>query len=388
MNPPTEPDRSEAGLALEFPSMQGWTYLNHAAISPWPERVRQAIAAFTQSNLADGPERYAQWLADEQDLRERYARLIGAGSAGEISLVPNTTEGIAIVAGGLDWQAGDNVVSAQGEFPSNRMAWAALAQRGVSLRSVDLRGAEPPEQALLNAMDERTRVLTVSAVQWTDGLRLKLNELGRACRAAGVFFFVDAIQQLGALRMDVQDALIDGMAAGSHKWQMAPEGQGLFYCRSAWRERLRPLKLGWRMLQDPYDFYREDRDLADSGQRFEPGTPNTLGQQALNAALELQEYYGQAWIEQRVLGNTARLLEGLNALDVVSVVSPQEADRRSGIIAIRPGTVPAPLLARRLKAQNIVTVARGGLVRLSPHFYQPEAMMDRVVDAVEAASGS
>lgn len=380
-----ESEKMDSALALEFPSMSRWTYLNHAAISPWPNSVREAVIAFADSNTADGPERYADWLANEQALRERYARLISAASPTEISLVPNTTEGIAIVASGLDWRDGDNVVTAMGEFPSNHMAWAALEHHGVSLRAVDIRGSESPEDALLNAMDERTRVLTISAVQWTDGLRMQLDTLGQACRTAGVLFFVDAIQQLGALRMDVQTAAIDCMAAGGHKWQLAPEGQGLFYCRMEWRERLQPLKHGWRMLEDPFNFLREKRAVAASGQRFEPGTPNSLGQHGLNAALALQERFGPEWIEHRVLSNTKRLLDGLALIDGVQVVSPKAAERRSGMVSIRPDIPPA-MLAQRLKAQNIVTVARGELVRFSPHFYQGKAVIDRTLSAVEAAA--
>lgn len=382
----TEHQPSDAALALEFPSMSRWTYLNHAAISPWPKSVREAAMAFADSNMADGPAHYADWLANEQDLRERYARLINAVSPTEISLVPNTTEGIAIVANGLDWRSGDNVVTACGEFPSNQMAWAALEQRGVSLRAVDLHGSHAPEQALLNAMDEQTRVLTISAVQWTDGLRLRLEELGRACRSAGVLFFVDAIQQLGALRIDVQTSAIDCMAAGSHKWQMAPEGQGLFYCRAAWRERLQPLKRGWRMLEDPFNFLREGRAIASDGHRFEPGTPNSLGQHCLNAALALQERFGQGWIEQRVLANTGRLMAGLEDIDGIRVASPREPERRSGIVSIRPERIAPPALSERLKAHGIVTVARGDRVRLSPHFYQGEATIDRVLSAIEVVA--
>lgn len=377
---------TDEALALEFPNLSRWTYLNHAAISPWPESVRRAVRNFTDSNVLDGPERYARWLANEQDLRERYARLINATSAIEISLVSNTTEGIALVANGLDWRAGDNVVTAAGEFPSNQMPWAAVEQQGVSLRVVDLRDTDSPERALLNAMDERTRVLTVSAVQWNDGLRLQLEQLGPACRAAGVLFFVDAIQQLGALRMDVEACAIDCLAAGGHKWQMAPEGQGLFYCAEAWRERLRPLMHGWRMLEKPYDFLRENRMTAANGKRFEPGTPNTMGQHALNAALELQERFGQEWIEQRVLANTDALLSGLEDISSVSVTSPQVSSQRSGIVSMQPQRLSASNMARQLKEQHVVAVARGDLVRISPHFYQGTTVIDHALEVIEAVS--
>ncbi len=381
MNPATPPDKTE--LAEEFPVRERWTYVNHAAVSPWPASVRRAVVEFATANHRDGPASFADWVANERELHQRYARLLGAASADEISVVPNTTEGVGIVAAGLDWRAGDNLVTAVGEFPTNQLAWAALADRGVTLRAVDLRFAADPEAALLEAMDERTRLLTVSSVQWTDGFRLDLGRLGPACRAAGVLFFVDAIQQLGALRVDVERDAVDCLAAGSHKWQMGPEGLGVFYCRAQWRDRIRPLKLGWRMLEQAFAFDRPERAVAGTGQRFEPGSPNTLGQMALNAALALQERYGTAWIEQRVLANTAALISGIDALPALELASRRTPERRSGIVSLRPLNTSPRTLARRLAERNIVAVARGELLRLSPHFYQGEADMQGVLEGLE-----
>lgn len=382
MNLPPGP--GDADIAAEFPSLERWTYVNHAAVSPWPQRTVRAIEAFARSNHLDGPRDFPDWVANEQALRERAARLLGA-SAAEISLVPNTTEGICIVAAGLDWRAGDNLVTARGEFPSNRMAWAALAERGVDLREVDLRAADDAEQALLDAMDEGTRVLAVSSVQWTDGLRLDLGRLGRACRRAGVLFFVDAIQQFGALRIDVGTERIDALAAGGHKWQMAPEGCGVFYCRARWRERLAPLKRGWRMLERPFAFDDPGRPIRAGGQRFEAGSPNTLGQFALNASLSLQEDWGQDWIEARVLANTERLRHGVASLPGVQPVGRPPPAPASGIVSLRPTRRPAREVVQRMAEQRVVAVARGDLVRLSPHAYQDERVVERVLAVLEEA---
>lgn len=388
MNPPPGP--SDADVVAEFPNLERWTYVNHAAVSPWPTRTVRAIEAFARSNHLDGPRDFPDWVANEQALRERAARLLAA-RAGEISLVPNTTEGICIVANGLDWRAGDNLVTARGEFPSNRMAWAALAARGVNLREVDLHAAAAaegtgPELALLDAMDERTRVLAVSSVQWTDGLRLDLGRLGKTCRDAGVLFFVDAIQQFGALRIDVRAEHIDCLAAGGHKWQMAPEGCGIFYCREAWRERIAPLKRGWRMLERPFAFDEPDRPVRAGGQRFEAGTPNTLGQFALNASLSLQEDWGQAWIEARVLANTQRLRGGVASLPGVELAGRPPPAPASGIVSVRPTKCSARTVVQRMAERRVVAVARGDLVRLSPHAYQDERVVERALEALEEAA--
>ncbi len=375
----------ERTLEEEFPSLEHWTYVNHAAVSPWPARTRRAVEAFARENERDGPAGFRRWIANEQRLRATAARLLGADDAADMGLLPNTTEGVNIVARGLEWRDGDNVVTAADEFPTNHLPWAALARQGVQLRTVDIRASADPEQALIEAMDERTRVLAVSSVQWTDGFRLRLAPLGAACRDTGVLFFVDAIQQFGALRIDVVRDRIDCLTAGGHKWQMAPEGLGLFYCRDAWRSRIEPLKQGWRMLERPFSFDEPDRPWQAGSARYEPGTPNTLGQFALAASLSLQEEWGQDWIERRVLANTERLMRGLGTLPGVDLVSRQEMERRSGIVSLRPKRGAARELAASLERDRVVAIARGDLLRLSPHCYQSERHTDTILESIEKA---
>jgi selenocysteine lyase/cysteine desulfurase len=376
-----------ADIAAEFPSLERWNYVNHATVSPWPTRTRRAVERFAAWNHQDGPANFREWLANEQGLRERAARLLGATADGrDIALLPNTTEGVNLVARGLDWRPGDNIVTATEEFPTNRMAWEALGTTGVELRAVDLRASHNPESALVAAMDERTRVLAVSSVRWTDGFRLDLGRLGAACRTGGVLFFVDAIQQFGALRIDVEAEQIDCLAAGGHKWQMGPEGLGVFYCRESWRERLEPLKRGWRMLERPFSFNEMERPIHPGGSRFESGTPNTLGQFALNASLSLQEDWGQDWFEQRILANTHRLLEGVSGLAGFEVVTDPNPDRWSGIVSIRPCNASSRVIVASLAERHVVAIPRGDWVRFSPHAYQGETTMDQVLNALELSA--
>ncbi|MGD8429183.1 MAG: aminotransferase class V-fold PLP-dependent enzyme, partial [Ectothiorhodospiraceae bacterium] len=144
----------------EFPHDDSLLYLNHAGVGPWPRRTADAVAAFAEENAVRGAADYPDWLAVERRLRERLARLLGGVDTSDVSLVKNTSEGLSLVAYGLDWRGGDNVVINDQEFPSNRMVWESLAQRfGVEVRDVSLASTDSPEDALLNAMDERTRVL-------------------------------------------------------------------------------------------------------------------------------------------------------------------------------------------------------------------------------------
>jgi len=197
----------------QFPILQHGLYFNHAAVGPWPRCTAEAVHSFAEENMRQGSAAYREWIAREKSLRQGLVELTGASSVDDIALLKNTTECISAVAFGLDWKPGDNIVLPCAEFSSNRLPWLAQAARGVEIREVDIRTAEHAETALLEAMDQNTRLLTVSAVQWNDGFRLDLQALGEACRKEDVLFFVDAIQQLGALPLDVEACRIDFLAA-------------------------------------------------------------------------------------------------------------------------------------------------------------------------------
>ena len=271
----------------QFPILNQGLYLNHAAIAPWPRCTADEVQAFAGDNVQRGPAGYRDWIAREKELRQLLVRLTGASSKDDIALLKNTTEGISLVAWGLDWQAGDNIVLPRHEFPSNRLPWLAQSAEGVEVREVDIRSAENAENALLDAMDSRTRLLSVSAVQWNDGFRLDLEILGKACHSKGVLFFVDAIQQLGALPVDVENCHIDFLAADAHKWLLGPEGIAVFYCRASARPQLRLIQQGWHMFDNPWNFHRGEWQPSTSAKRFEAGSPNSMGQAALHASLNL-----------------------------------------------------------------------------------------------------
>jgi cysteine desulfurase/selenocysteine lyase len=367
----------------QFPILDRGLYFNHAAVGPWPRCAAQAVQAFAEENATQGPTGYSQWYARENDLRKNLATLTGAGSTDDIALLKNTTEGICTVAFGLDWREGDNVVLPLGEFPSNRLPWLAQAARGVEVREVDASNASDPEAALLKALDENTRVLTVSAVQWDDGFRLDLQVLGLECEKRGVLFFVDAIQQLGALPLDVEACRIDFLAADAHKWLLAPEGIAVFYSREEARNRLKLLQQGWHMYDNPWQFERQDWTPAKSAKRFEAGTPNTVGQAAFHATSELLLEYGMTNVGRRVLANTDQLIRSLEDLPGFRISSPYAPERRSGIVTFGHESLPLAQLHRHLTRAGVSCVVRGGSIRLSPHFYQGEDQIVAVMKVLQ-----
>ncbi|MCH7507392.1 MAG: aminotransferase class V-fold PLP-dependent enzyme [Proteobacteria bacterium] len=382
----TAPGNSATGRAWireQFPILDQGLYLNHAAIAPWPRCTADEVQTFARENALRGPDGYRDWIVREKELRRMLARLTGARSKDDIALLKNTTEGISLVAWGLDWQAGDNIVLPRGEFPSNRLPWLAQSVHGVEIHEVDIRTAENAENALLKAMNSHTRLLSVSAVQWNDGFRLDLEILGKACRSKGVLFFVDAIQQLGALSVNVEACHVDFLAADAHKWLLGPEGIAVFYCRASARPRLRLLQQGWHMFENPWNFRRREWEPCTSAKRFEAGSPNSVGQAALHASLNLLLKIGMEQVSGRILQNTEFLINALSLIPGLQITSRTEPERRSGIVSFTHESILARTLNTRLAESGVTCAVRGNAIRLSPHFYQDQTDLSKFIQILE-----
>ncbi|WP_101676059.1 aminotransferase class V-fold PLP-dependent enzyme [Alloalcanivorax mobilis] len=364
-------------LQAEFPLRDDVLYLNHAAVAPWPRRTRDAVLAFADENIHQGARDYPRWGEVEQRLREHLAWLIGGVDSRDVALLKNTSEGLSVIAEGLDWQAGDQVVISDQEFPSNRIPWQALGDRGVEVVSVDVAG-DDPERALIEAFTERTRLVSISSVQYGTGIRMDLPRIGAACRQRGVLFCVDAIQSLGAVAFDAHAAQADFVVADGHKWMLGPEGVALFYCHPDARERLRLRQFGWHMIANAGDYGRSDWRPADDARRFECGSPNMLGVHALEASLSLLRELGMAEVEQRLGERVDHLYAALQDAGA-TLLSPAQPARRAGIVTFRLGSEAPGTTRQRLQAGGVVCAERGGGVRLSPHFYTDYRVIDRAV---------
>ena len=364
----------------EFPLNPDLIYLNHAAVGPWPKRCADAVQRFAQENVTTGALYYPHWNAIEKQLKNRLVSLLNAPAVDDIALLKNTSEALSIVGYGLDWQAGDNVVMSDQEFPSNRIVWESLAARGVQTRRVNLHSAPTPEDALIQNMDARTRILTISSVQYASGLRMDLARLGRHCRAHGALFCVDAIQSLGALRVDVQDIQADFVAADGHKWLLAPEGIAVFYCRAQLRERLRLNQYGWHMVEDAGNYSADTWTPAHSARRFECGSPNMLGIHALDASVSLLLEIGMDEVERRVLENAHFLLTHIAALPDYELITDPSVGRYAGIVTFRHRSADQGQLHQYLGDSGVFCAARGGGIRFSAHFYTPRVQLERTVE--------
>ncbi len=357
-------------------------YLNHAGVCPLPRRSARAAQQFLAECEQQGARYYDRWLATESRLRQQLAELIHAPGPEDIAILKNTSEGLSVVAYGFPWRSGDNVIISDEEFPSNRIVWESLADRGVSVREVGLRAGDDPEQVLLDAADDRTRMVAISAIQFASGFRLDLARLGALCRDRDIAYCVDGIQALGAVKVDVQSAHIDFLAADAHKWLLGPEGVALFYCAPGWRERLMLHQFGWHMTANAGDYDSREWLPARSARRFECGSPNMIGIHALSATLDMFAELGMGLVEARVLARAEHLFEAIAARPDLQSITLDQAGRYGGIVTFRTTVVAVDQLVRQLRAQGIVCAARGGGVRFSPHFYTPIEHLDRALAAI------
>ncbi len=370
----------------QMPVAERLVYLDHAAVAPLSGPARQAVLDWTQQATEQGDVCWPQWEQRVEEVRSLAARLVGAQPA-EIGLVPNTTTGIGLVAEGFPWQAGDNVLAPANEFPSNQYPWMNLAERGVQTRRLPVEDGRLDPDRILAACDERTRMISVSWVGYATGWRVDVKSLVEKAHQRGIYVFLDAIQALGVFPLDVRDWGVDFFAADGHKWMLGPEGAGLLYVRLEHLALLRPLCVGWNSVVQAHDFSRCALDLRPAASRYEGGSSNMVGITALGASLELLASLGLSAnaspVADRILQLTDFAAERLERIGA-QIRSPRDDGHRSGILSFElPGADPAAV-RRQCLSQGIVLSVRHGWIRISPHAYNNEHDLERLVDVLRA----
>jgi cysteine desulfurase / selenocysteine lyase len=361
-----------------FPLTERYIHMNHAGVSPMSQRARAAIEQVVETSM-NLPYR-DHWAQDEADrVRGLVARLINA-SPDSIALTRSTAHGISLLAQGLEWKAGDNVVGAAGEYPANVYPWMALQARGVELRQAKpIDGRITPDH-VLSLVDTRARVVALSHVEFWNGFRVDLEAIGGECRRRGIVFAVDVMQSVGALRVDVARVPIDFCAAGAGKWLMGPPGIGFCFCTPALLERIRPVIVGVGSVAGHDRYFEYDLTFRPSARRFEESVVSLLDTAAFGAALALLLEVGPEEIERRVLALATRLAEGLaqNGCEIVEPW-PRAVAESSGIVSFRKPGINAAALLRDLSAARVIARTHQDFVRLSPHFYNTEEEVDQVL---------
>lgn len=359
-------------------------YLNHAGVGPAPARVVRAVQEAAALSACDPLGFIMQTvLPGREAARRALGRLMGA-SPEHIAITKNTGHGLSLAADALALEPGDNVVSINCEYPSVVYPWYAQAYRGVETRLVACRpGGTFTAEDVASKMDSRTRVLTLSWVQFGTGFRADLAAFAALAHAYNALFIVDVIQGLGVLPLDTEALGLDVAVTGVHKWLLAPGGTGGLYIAPHVLERMRLVNMGAGAVVDVAKFDPLDFTPKPNAQRYEEGTPNGLGIVGLDAALGLIEEVGVATIGERVLHLAEYAARGLEAKGYV-VESPRADKGRAGLVLFRSPTLASDKVLEALTSAGVQAAVRSGKVRFSPHFYNTEAEIDQAIDALPA----
>jgi cysteine desulfurase/selenocysteine lyase len=364
-----------------FPITEQYVYMNHAAVAPLSTRVRDGMFALVEDVTRNGSVNYEEWCQTYERTRESAARLVNA-TAHEIAFMRNTSDALSAVANGIDWHEGDNVVTCNVEFPSNVYPWMRLAEeRRIAMKFAEERSGRVDTDELLSQVDDRTRVVTISWVQFASGFRSDLARIGKFCRERDILFVVDAIQGLGGLKLDVARDYVDAFAADAHKYLLGPEGIALLYVSDRVIDRINPTVVGWTSVNN-YEQYLDYRlDYREGAGRFECGTLNSAGVYGLGAGIDLFLEVGPEAIESYLLELGDYLAERLTSKGY-EIVSPRGAGEASAIVTCKHERHTPRDLYRLLREKNILTASRLNRLRISPHFYNTREEVDALVDAL------
>lgn len=359
----------------EFAVTDRLTYLNHAAVGVLPRRTREALETFLRGQAEGGVMGVYTYEAKMPEYRERIGRFIGA-SGDEIAVLRNTGDGANVIALGLDWKPGDEVLLPDNEFPSNAIPWIALRRLGVNVRCISTARERLTPDVLRREITPKTRVVAVSWVSFADGYRHDLAGLAEVAHERGALLCVDAIQGLGAFPLDVRACGIDALYAGGAKWMLALQGVGFFYVRAELLDRLALGEPGWRSMEDMWDFLNYEQPYVGNASRFEGGTPNFIGALSLDRSIEAIEEAGAEAIGRHVLALTDRLYEGLSTQGA-QIATIRGSGISSGIVTFTMPGHDSVGLGKALQREGVITTWRPSGIRVAPHGYNSADEIDR-----------
>ena len=365
-----------------FPALERYVWLTHGGGSPPSLRVREAVErAAARPFESEDPWAWAQeYYEDRNWLLAALGRMVAA-TADDITLTRGTAQGLSF-ARGLDWGPGDNIVSAELEFPANLYPWLALQTRGVELRLVKPSDGRIEPESVFDVMDDHTKAVALSLVQFWNGFRIDAPRIGEQCRSRGVAFVLDGAQAAGVLRIDIETLRCDLLAAGSIKWLQGPVGIGFAYVRSQLAERIDPPLVGLGSMAS-HDYFETGLQFAPGARRFQESACSFHDVAGFRAAVELLEAVGFDTIDEIVLDLTAYLGDGLieRGYDVVEPW-PRKREESSGIVSFRSSRFTPTDIVKSLAAKGVLAHERGDFVRFSPHYYNTRDEMDRALDAL------
>jgi cysteine desulfurase/selenocysteine lyase len=379
-------------IRKQIPLLAKTTYLDSAGAGPPPISVHESMRSFLDEWSSYG-EKWDEWLLEVAKTRELFARLVGAATS-QVACIPNVSSGLAAVATALPKRAGQNIVVSELNFPTNIYIWHSMKIKGLI---EDLRILKPTNGQITlseyeKAIDDKTVAVSIDYVSWINGCREEVARVAEMAHAHGALMVVDAFHAVGVIPVDVRKAGIDVLTCGSYKWLMGPHGTAFLYVNPEILERLQPAIVGWHGISDsvvaralakeetfgrPFDLSKVTP--AEDATRFEWGTWSIISVIGSKAALEFALKYPPEDRSPLIQKLTDHLVDGLKNRSR-RITSPLEKERRSGIITFE--VREAGKISRKLQEKDIVVAPRVNTLRVSPHFFNTEAEVDILLNAI------
>ena len=363
-----------------FPATEKYTYLNSAAISPMPTTAVEAVNKQLTDVAENGSTSFPNWIDTKNRARALVAKMLNVQSE-QIAFMRNTSDGFATVANGMKWEKGDNIVTFAREFPANFYAWRRIRDEfGVELRLCEEREGRIDLDEFISLIDENTKLVSISAIQFGSGFRADLERIGNAARKVDALFAADIIQGFGAQPFDLPAQNVDIASGASHKWLCAPEGCGILFLSDRARERIEPTLVGWISVETPWDFNDFKQDYKPNALAWETGTGCSSLFYGLEASLKLLDESGAEKISKYLEELTDYLCELIAGKDY-DIISSRRAGEKSQIVCIKHrGDLHCETIAENLQSKNIIVSPRGDRLRIAPHFYNIAEEIETLVN--------
>lgn len=365
-----------------FPHIKtGLKYFNHASVGPISSIVKEKIDTYVSDRSEGIVENYFETIPQVKSAKERLSQLLNA-NIDEIAWIDNVSNALNVLANGIIWNHGDQIILNDLEFPSNVYPFLNLQKQGVEILFARSENGVIDLAQIEKLVSNKTKLISISLVQFLTGYKANIKAIGDFCRERNILFSVDGIQGAGVVQIDVKDCSVDFFTGGSQKWLMGLQGLSYFYISQNLLNKLEQKFVGWTSVKNAWSLLEYDLSLIDSAERFQNGTNSRVGIIALDASLSLFEEIGYSKIEDQILNNSQYLMKRLEEIGFELVLKDVQRQNLAGIITFKHKA--ADKIFNELKRTNIIISLREGMIRISPHFYNNEEDLDLLIVALNS----
>ncbi len=368
-----------------FPHLQtDQIYFNHAALGPWSTLVLDRIKEYMDERSGLNVMNFESFVKWNFGAKEKLAKLLGTSTT-RLSWVDNVANGLSILAQGLDWNFGDRIILNDIEFPSNVYPFLNLKKYGVEVDFAKSRNGIVDIEDLEKLITPKTKLLSISMVQFLSGYKADINAIGELCKQKGIIFCIDAIQAVGAVNVNLKESKIDFLTGGTQKWLMSSQGLSYFYVTEELQNKIDQKNVGWTSVEDPWNLLDYNLTLRSKAERFQTGTLNAFGIAIFDAALNMFKQSKIENFELKVLENTDYFIKRLSEIGIEPLLKNISNEHLAGIVTLKHEK--SKEIFSELERRKIYCAVREGMIRFSPHFYNTKDEIDRVVNELKDIAG-